>query len=954
MIILELNFSRLDARFQFLEGNLTKKKRIRALSQLIKTYKWPLALFWMCFNFLSVFHSSLRASEREEFMLEEAEEHFEATLFDKAAFMYEEILAEKEELSRKQQEHVRMRLAQSHFALKHYKDAITLLESPFASGDLKKEALFWKALSYRYLGQPDKALRLLEEYFASGSIMPTSMRQRACYEWGVALFEKGDWRLAEEKFNAVFEDPRTEDLYLASQVYLSRIELHQDQPELAESRLSGLEEQIQKSSPLRFEWEFVRGEANFHLEKYSEAAGHFERSLEYDSKTPQPWFADSMYYLGLCFLKLGEKDPASTFFAKAEKIFQDLLEFKPEERYYLALGELYVAMGTELDDSTGMKQAEELLAKPGIFSSKESQARALFLRAEAAKNSKEALVFYQALSEEEFKETPYHVYGWRMKGLHDYKAGLDLLATGDKAGASVLFDKAAQSFQQIFDINKAKDRESAALAMQYKAQALAHKSTPEGRLQAIACCDVLISRYPDILQSLKDPGSVFFLRGLIASYSASWKGGDKYAEWAEQSLQKCLAEYPQSPCADRALFTLGVVKYYRKQYLEAEKCFAGLARTFPGSPLEAEAYFWAAKASENLNFAGEQAKEYRKKVYTNFPGSPYAPEAYFAYYPFRDYLQGDRAAIKHLQNFKEQFPNAPYLIVAHYLIGMDYKRDRKTPEGRWIRKKSMNEAIESFLQAEKVFDAFFAANAIPGEHLQYMVNVRYRSILERALGYLAVADESEGAKRQIYLEYAIGALERMRLEFVDKQNPESCLLSKSESYRLYQEESGYWLAQAYAKAGEQEKSKRTLAGMLEDYASSGIVKGYFLSRAHYDLGKIAVSVKDYAGALDSFVQAEEAAKGHVLNTDQKIDLWIQQSLCCKELNDMDKAMLILSKAINDDAISSLRVKAMYLRAEIYALQGRHELARKQLEATSKKGGEWAMKAKQKLDEEYGI
>ena len=54
------------------------------------------------------------------------------------------------------------------------------------------------------------------------------------------------------------------------------------------------------------------------------------------------------------------------------------------------------------------------------------------------------------------------------------------------------------------------------------------------------------------------------------------------------------------------------------------------------------------------------------------------------------------------------------------------------------------------------------------------------------------------------------------------------------------------------------------------------------------------------------------------------------------------------QAINDDSISSLRVKAMYQRAEIYIQQGRYDLARKQLEATAKKGGEWALKAKQRL------
>ena len=40
---------------------------------------------------------------------------------------------------------------------------------------------------------------------------------------------------------------------------------------------------------------------------------------------------------------------------------------------------------------------------------------------------------------------------------------------------------------------------------------------------------------------------------------------------------------------------------------------------------------------------------------------------------------------------------------------------------------------------------------------------------------------------------------------------------------------------------------------------------------------------------------------------------------------------------------------MYLRAEIYELQNRPELALKQLEATASKGGEWSQKAKEKLE-----
>jgi Tfp pilus assembly protein PilF len=111
--------------------------------------------------------------------------------------------------------------------------------------------------------------------------------------------------------------------------------------------------------------------------------------------------------------------------------------------------------------------------------------------------------------------------------------------------------------------------------------------------------------------------------------------------------------------------------------------------------------------------------------------------------------------------------------------------------------------------------------------------------------------------------------------------------------------------------------------------------------------------KEFEFALKALVNAEDASKGKVLSSDQRLDLWIQQSYSYQGLNQLDQAILILSKVINDDTISSLRLKAMYLRAELYERQERPELARKQLEALTKKGGDWAQKAKDKLDKDYG-
>jgi len=141
---------------------------------------------------------------------------------------------------------------------------------------------------------------------------------------------------------------------------------------------------------------------------------------------------------------------------------------------------------------------------------------------------------------------------------------------------------------------------------------------------------------------------------------------------------------------------------------------------------------------------------------------------------------------------------------------------------------------------------------------------------------------------------------------------------------------------------------------LGRYSRDNIVHDVGLMRAWYAKGALAQKLSKYELALHCFMEAEKGSEGVGLNPNEKLDLWIQQSLCYQSLNQLDHAMRILSQVINEDAISPLRIKAMYLRADIYELQGRPELAIKQLEAASRKGGEWSQKAKEKLEKNYGF
>jgi tetratricopeptide (TPR) repeat protein len=225
--------------------------------------------------------------------------------------------------------------------------------------------------------------------------------------------------------------------------------------------------------------------------------------------------------------------------------------------------------------------------------------------------------------------------------------------------------------------------------------------------------------------------------------------------------------------------------------------------------------------------------------------------------------------------------------------------------------------------------------------------------LERALANQVISGESHGTKQEIYFQYAEELYKKIFLEFADSKHPLSSSLTKIEPFPKVYEESLHALIKCYRNANDTKSAHTLIDEALGKYQELGKTSGYYLSRIHYEHGKIEMLNKEPAVALEAFIRAEESNKGKFLSSDQRLDLWIQQAMCNKYLGQMDKAMLILSKVINDDAVSGQRLKAMFLRAEIYELQGRPELARKQLEATAKKGGDWAHKAKVKLDNEYG-
>ena len=67
--------------------------------------------------------------------------------------------------------------------------------------------------------------------------------------------------------------------------------------------------------------------------------------------------------------------------------------------------------------------------------------------------------------------------------------------------------------------------------------------------------------------------------------------------------------------------------------------------------------------------------------------TPLASEAYFTYYTYPEYLQGDRTTIKHLQSFTDRYKESPFLIDAHYLMGLDYKEIARPQKGAGLERR---------------------------------------------------------------------------------------------------------------------------------------------------------------------------------------------------------------------------------------------------------------------------
>jgi hypothetical protein len=900
------------------------------------------------FFFLEYFVPRLWADSNLLTMGKQAEKLFSEKLYSDALPLYSQLLdLPKNEELRTQ---LTLRLATCYLEERQPQAALALLV-PLQNRFYNNQNLYLMSLAHRQLGESSIALNLLQQC----SLIPHSRHidNLIALEKGYHFTQLGDYRSAQFVLKKIPWLKSDSLPYYLAQLQLTKIYLMTQQFNSAHQTLFLLSCHLPQSHPLNIERVYLKGWLLLVTHQETQATSCFEELLPKALASKAEWSIQALHGLIISYLRQAltlqlSSDQLQILLSKAERTLHQLLSRAPNDASYLILSDFYLIKAKRLHDQQSYAKAKQLLERQDLFATPDGHKQALLKYAEAAPSYLERNQFYERLCTDRDQPQAFCAKAWFLKGLNHLEEGLRCQKQERLSGTTQILEQAAQAFAQAFQLGKKDNDAQSAHSLKY--QALAYAYQPEKIQQAWQMIIQLIEDAP-LLSTLEHPQEIYCLAGWIAlqiSHINILQQAKTLLHHARDATQR------SSIWEERCLKLEGLICLQLKKWQEADAIFTRILGDFPHTSSLGEVLFWRAYGADQQQHDSLK-KEYLQQVYTLDPQSAYAPFAYFQFYTYREYMRGHRKAIKHLQTMPLLFPTHPLLISAHYLIGLNHKKDQLSEEGQLLRHKDLTSAIEAFQLAESTFDNLFKKDLIQSEQLAFFFQVRYRAQLERAQANLAIAQSSIGGKRQIYLEYAEGVFKELIRDFTSPRSLVAVKLIHSHTpYPKVWADAELKLAQTYEEKKWWKEAEAVLDQSLEHYRQAQVTQSYGLMRVWYEKGKLAQRRGDDTAALQYFIEAEKATLEHVgLSPNEKLDLWIQQSLCYKALNQLDPAMRLLSRVINDDVISPFRVKAMLLRAEIYELQGRPELAIKQLEATARKGGEWALKAQEKLEKVYG-
>lgn len=722
--------------------------------------------------------------------------------------------------------------------------------------------------------------------------------------------------------------------------------LRRNKAEKALAILNAMDSYNLPSKELIYTQALLRGEAFLILENEEEALQIFSYHLD-QLPADHPFLDEITYLSGWGYLKLASKilyDPnlQEGYFNLAIDRFQKLVDAHPKEETILSLAQAYLAKGKQQNDLSSLHAAERLLQRADLLSSREARAHALLIRAEVSTDHLEKDRLFRLLTSESHRGNSWYIQGWLLRGLNDLAEGERYLNHGEIVLAHDAFQRSDHTFQQAFIEAKAEVPATAIQALIWRVEALLTLNNPASSKKGYQLIRQFLKTNSDLITTTEQSDELYYLYG-----KAAWALGntDGY-EKAKKCWKQIYETHPQSSWAPTALFSLATMEYEQKNLKkakqEAKELFLLLQEKYPTSSYAGDSLYFASLCDEALGTPPPQIAEIRRRVWQNYPHSRYAAEAYYHEYPYSAYAAGSSEAIEHLHRFLDEYNDSPYVIHAYYLEGMRLKDHAKTLD--------LPNSLEAFSLAEKKYFQLKEEDFFSFDDLPYYTSLRNHIALERATTTLQAAQLTAGVEKRTLLEEAQKILLDLQKEMEAGNDKTSRDNVVAEEMQPLVEESSYTLGRVHILLGNDAAAERIFDNILKNYKEKKITRGYFLSRIWFEKGDIALRQGEYALALEHLNQAEDCGRGKILNGDQLVEIWILKSTCYRHLNNLEQAMWYLSRAANESVITPRRLEAMYLRAEIYEEQGRHELALRQLQTLSSTGGSWGEKAKTKLKE----
>lgn len=813
------------------------------------------------------------------------------------------------------------------FRQENNQEIVSLLEKK-PPEDAFSALIFASAL--RNLGLHGKAEALLQKLLADDrkALSPIFL------EKGNLLVEQGRYPEAASFFERAAQDLSSPALLESALVKQGIALMLQGDYKKAEAILDKLKIKEGKDPLFSSINAYLEAQNQLHDGNNAAALSSYERSISHP--LPLTMLKPLLLEYGYFLLSLAEKTNSGEnfeLFDRADRIFVKLIDLNEPEEGWIGLGKSFLARSA-IHQGGNKERKDEIVEALLQLSSEQADELAFLIQTESEEDFKKGNERYLFAISNAPKEKRARLS--LQHGLHLVRWGAALEQEGFKEKSSIRFQEGSEALDLFMTTFPASPSLTKA-AIAYVKASLA-SNTKETKTQEVL---LSLERNGDLEKTLAKALALL----LAIEKRKDQNTINSLTEAALTAYQSTLVKGQHSPLLREARYLLASSLYKVEDYPKAQEILFQRSGLEEPAPLSPEELFLAANIAEKEGRSEDKRALY-VRLYEEHPAHPLAKEAAFKRYTLKEYLSGGKQEMKHLEQFVSTWKTSPRLPVAYYAIGLDYRQDRKSQEGKWVRKKSYTKAIQAFSEATSSFYSLKDKHLIPKDQEDALAFLALNAELETGICNFEIARESKAAKREVYLEYAKDIFQRIASR-LDAEGRES---KTAKAWPIYIE-AKLFLAEAEIGLNDFDKGKQDLSEALEYLKKVGVHDGYYFGKAHYLAAEFSLHDSHYEEALRHLTLAENDDSG--LTTEEKLSGAIKKGHCLKSLGRLDDAMNVFSSVVNADAVSSLRVQAMLERAYIYREQNRFDLYRKQLEALQRMGGKWQAKAKQLLEEYYG-